>query len=408
MKAFVFVVFTAIFLVVTIEANVYPRPQRCFTNKRVGLTNVDSISEAKERLLHPTSSSAVCRGISPFLYFHGASKVLNCTRHKHNAGESSNVVAVTFTCYADFCCSRFALPKKSEKPAHLHTSSNNVEKKAPKGYVNIPGGRKVHKSCVNKVPNGSTVHHVNATHLKVITKEGKVHKVVPPCEHPHIVLPGTTGKDRKGADGYKAAAWTNVPHVTRMYGEWTVPSAPRGGVAAAKANQTSPSTLFFWNGIETSDGRTLIQPVLQYGQAGETFWTVSSWYLYPPHHVIATHFQEASMLVVPGDVIVGEMTRDAHGHWTIVCKKKNSATGAVLHVANGNNFDWPMNVLESYRINTCSLDNAPNNRLTFSKIAVSSAGRPVGVHWQVPTYHPTCGEKAHVFSSKRVEITWKS
>jgi hypothetical protein len=57
-----------------------------------------------------------------------------------------------------------------------------------------------------------------------------------------------------------ASCWNNTGFpLENFVSTWKVPEAPLNGAA---------QLLYFFNGIETHDGMTIIQPVLQWGDSG--------------------------------------------------------------------------------------------------------------------------------------------
>jgi hypothetical protein len=153
---------------------------------------------------------------------------------------------------------------------HADFSSND--------YVLVPGGQKLHRSCVHEVPAGSAVSHAHDGAL-VFTSPGRAPIVVGshcgirlllalcsialsaccPLQMPRCAYPAKANVTHGAA--WKAWA-QHVPtgserEVSYLNGSWPVPPEP--------TDTSAGQTLFFWNGIEPTDTSAVLQPVLQWG-----------------------------------------------------------------------------------------------------------------------------------------------
>jgi len=261
----------------------------------------------------------------------------------------------------------------------------------------VPGGRMFHRDCIHSLPDGAFVQQLNKTHLKVIGKNGRS-KVLAPCKH----TPRVPGAMKGGWKAYTSYYNTGI---TSLYGEWRVPPAPPGN-AAQLSSGPQPTLLYYWNGLETPRGTQVIQPVLQWGFSGAgggAFWSVASWWVGPGNRALHTK----AFQVNPGDVIAGYTYHKGNGVWAIVSKNKNTGHSTTLNFHPTESFPWAFNVVETYDVFSCNVDNPSTHSIVFDKMSVHVHGRPVGVQWKAQKGKSrTCGEVAHVHSSNRVSVSW--
>lgn len=136
-------------------------------------------------------------------------------------------------------------------------------------YVRVPGGRRLHKTCVHEVPAGSYVDQ----NLDVWMGDHLVQHI-PMCTYVgKRDTPTTSGWIEDAYDGAFTNSygfnWFNALKV--HFGVPGTPSSPQGLV-------------FLWPGMyDATDGNYLLQPVLQYGtgaaDGGGNYYSMNNWYV---------------------------------------------------------------------------------------------------------------------------------
>ena len=124
----------------------------------------------------------------------------------------------------------------------------------------------------------------------------------------------------------KSVAWPSqyiegseetVNSLGQYYAKWNVPQSPQ----MVYSTSTDRSQIAIWNGVQTTDGTKLIQPVLEWfwkdrhsdPEPGNV-WTGSSWYVYTGSHLHSTRLSG----IQPGDVIEGDLLYNHYNdYWTI-------------------------------------------------------------------------------------------
>jgi len=256
-------------------------------------------------------------------------------------------------------------------------------------FVTVPGGKQFHKDCVHHIPSNSFNLYKNpiTRETTIVTSEGEEYEFLP-CQYSPKPFHGPAWK-----------AWTqyqNKNKVTRLYGEWTVPSAPPSSVG---------QILYYWNGIEPDDNSAVLQPVLQYGSTpagGGNYWAIASWY------VSDTDAYNTNILdVKPGDKITGNNVQLHNGTWIITGGKKGSSqTVQLLSNPPSQDYTWAYQVLEAYSVTSCLTQYPKEGKLVFDNITVDVAGSPVTPTWETMTKDPTCHESAGVVDPTQVYIAW--
>jgi len=138
------------------------------------------------------------------------------------------------------------------------------------------------------------------------------------------------------------AQYYNSGGTTLFEGIWNVPSAP--------LNQAAPlQTIFYFIALENSAQNDILQPVLEWGQAGRNYWDISSWFVIPGN---TSHSTPLNVSV--GDSIYGYIQKQTGNHWFIYTLDitKNSATSTTASSADSQ--PWNYVTLESYRVNNCN------------------------------------------------------
>jgi hypothetical protein len=223
------------------------------------------------------------------------------------------------------------------------------------GYVLTPHGY-YHQSCVHEVPDGAEV----GVGGRVMLADGS-ERQLPGCNHPRLVLrneavePTTNG-------WVEDANWTSPSPATKLTSRFGVPSAP-----SASAGQV----VFFFPGMEPSDGTIILQPVLQWGASaagGGDDWEIASWSCGP------SCVHSKLVKVASGDTLIGDITGSSCSPtgqctWKIVTKDNNSGKSTTLTThGDAESYVWLFGgVLEAYGISACN-QYPSNGHETFSSV----------------------------------------
>lgn len=271
----------------------------------------------------------------------------------------------------------------------------------PEGYVVTPHGL-IHRSCVRAVAAGETVDAQGA----VIAANGE-RTELPPCRHPRL--------DKRTLQPIEAGQ--NVSPTINgwiAYADWTA-STPLGYFTATFQVPASPTiygaTVFFFPGSEPTDGSTILQPVLQWGESGAgggNYWAAASWFCCPSGWL--TH--SALIDVNAGDTIASSMVSDCSGStcsWYVKTADMTTDTFTSLAAQNVTTpFLWNFGgVLESYRVSECA-QNPASGSITFSNLVLRDEnGNAMSPTWtnDVPASDPDCGY-AVSSSPNSVTVTW--
>ncbi len=234
-------------------------------------------------------------------------------------------------------------------------TSHNQSSTEHSGWVQIPG-ELIRPDCVHEIPNGATVEvHDDQTTVDV-TLEGVVIAHYDACREeaiitrPHVRTEGLAHAPGSGIGRIEADLW-NVPlgsndDIDYLAGAWTVPSYPL----------ETGALIYLFNGIESSSGGWMLQPVLQYGMspAGGDYWAVATW-------LVSSNqaFHSPLKTVYPGNSIKGysEMTAISGSakHWEVEAKDTTTGANSYLsaHISE-QHWTWAYaGVLEAYDVTSC-------------------------------------------------------
>jgi hypothetical protein len=152
-----------------------------------------------------------------------------------------------------------------------------------------------------------------------------------------------------------------------------------------------PKVMPFPNPQSTFD---IIQPVLQYPADSGSGWSVKSWWV----TLDAGAFASNEVLLKPGDVIFGNMTKTGPGQWFI--DSVNTANGkhtSVTAKGLGPRLDsqpWAYVTMEGYGCTSCATLPAHNGSSAFSGMSITEAsGAPIAPTWAAnpfPAKDRTC------------------
>lgn len=167
-------------------------------------------------------------------------------------------------------------------------------------FLPVPGGRRFHKSCVHKLPDGALLEGRQVSVGGINVEEFPACAFSPRDRHHDGPLPWINGWmlwGQRSATPIGGIAWFND-----IQSRWTVPTAP---------NDTNPHTIFLFPGFQGTGGH-ILQPVLQFGTSaagGGAFWAMANWIVGPD---IAAYSTLQSVSV--GSVITGRV--QVHPGWS--------------------------------------------------------------------------------------------
>jgi len=248
-------------------------------------------------------------------------------------------------------------------------------------WMHVPGGYLMHKSCIFEVPHGQ------------ILDEAFVNNHT--CEY---------GVRRPDIQTYVMDAHLTVAggaQATQMNCSWNVPSLPQ---------RSDGQTLYYWPGFKSTEPEMMLpvlQPVLQYGQQGAS-WYAQSWFVWGNKGISYTG---PAIRVSPGDMIDSYMLYDTNSkNYICYCKDRNNGRESYLAVTDrqysfSQGFHVAMVVNENiYSQGRCS-DYPASGEITFSGLKVNNA---------VPDWTPRhklddCGQKVTVLNNgESVKMEWKA
>lgn len=234
-------------------------------------------------------------------------------------------------------------------------------------WVQIPGAL-IRPDCVHEVPSGATV---------AIGKDGEVGGDVmldgvliahyEDCPEAPIVTRPAGGEglsfDPGTGNGWvESSDWllslSGGDNIDEISGKWTVPSAP----------STNGGLIYLFNGMEPSDFKWILQPVLQYGvgyAGGGNYWAIASWL------VGSKAYHSPLETVNAGNTISGitKITSVSGSTIHFSVHAKDTTTGAFSNLnayATGYQWTWALaGVLEAYGITSCS-DFPANGKAVFT------------------------------------------
>ena len=215
-------------------------------------------------------------------------------------------------------------------------------------FVSTPEGW-FHKDCGVQVPDKSTIISEADGSLRV-EKDGVVINRVPKCQHPPKLSPRfrahaqpSASSEPPAINGWLEFSSFNAPpnpsgtYYTELTGQWTVPPAPT----------TNGPTLYFFNGLQPSDGSRILQPVLQWGPspAGGGFsWGIAAWFVRSDGTFAASTVAQVSS----GDALAGTVSAlgcdpSANGHCTYLIGAADDTTSIGRSIqSDGDNFAYTM------------------------------------------------------------------
>jgi len=250
------------------------------------------------------------------------------------------------------------------------------------GYMPVPGGLMLHKSCVHEVPDNFVVD--------VSTPRA-------PCRFParqnnaQIYAMDTHFSQTTGMSSFNASF--NVPGLPPQRG--------------------SGQINYFWPGFKSTQpemGLPVLQPVLQYGtdsKGGGQYWCLRSWFVYGN---IGEAFVSPLVRINPNDKISSYMDYlSSNQTWVIYGKNLASGQDTTLRITraqvHNNDFKVAMLVLETIMpANQCGLlPGAPTN-VVFTGVSVDKKSAP----WVKRVQMRDCNQDVTVATSGDVTMSWRN
>lgn len=256
-------------------------------------------------------------------------------------------------------CSERTIPSAPEEVSAFNALADAATSAAPQSELVLTPEGWYHRSCVHEVPNGA---HVDFRTSMVTRPDGTTYQVG------RCLFPG-----RRNAHGVRVSApvnngWIEYAEDHSSLGaghwfgsvtaRWTVPSKPAGSYSSSQAYFTFP-------GIQSPSIGYIIQPVLQYGWAGDSgghtfggnFWSAASWRC---NYGSDCYYSAPITSIDAGDEMLGTVTASncANGRctWTIIARDLTKATQSTKIVAS-DTADYRFAdgaVVEVYALTSCN------------------------------------------------------
>lgn len=246
----------------------------------------------------------------------------------------------------------------------LYATSASAEtpestKAAPK-WVRVPG-RWVRSDCLHQIPKGAQVDPETGD----VFAEGQRIAHYDACPEPFI----PAGNEPTSTQSAQLFAPMGMP--ANGDGGYVELAADKMDLASGRNITGSSATLYvpplpttydgqqigLWNGIQSSDGGALLQPVLQYGVSpagGGAFWSIVSFALFPNNNYFTGY-----EIVNPGDQILLQTSATQTGvtlNWTIKATDLTGGAFTSLGVwTTGYQFNFDIGgAMEVYRATSCN------------------------------------------------------
>jgi hypothetical protein len=263
------------------------------------------------------------------------------------------------------------------------------------GYVRVPGGTYIHKSCIVDVPDGYYVDENSAGDTVLIGEETGTIILVAPCQY--------EAKQDPTLQIYAIDVHMTISGLmTAMNATFTVPGLPP---------QDDGQVVYFWPGFKSTQptmGLPVLQPVLQYGtdsEGGGNYWCVRSWFVYGNAGIA---YVSAEVGVDVDDVIASYMQYDSTKQmWTIFGADTNSGKTTTLSISRSKvqNTDFHVAMLVLETITTpgqCQELAGSPNTVTWTDISVNGASAP----WIKRTQSTDCKQAVTVDDAGVVVFSW--
>jgi len=191
----------------------------------------------------------------------------------------------------------------------LITNDANAKK------IAAPGGYKA-ASKIHQVPNGSIIR--TNGEITTVDYEGRRILTVLNPDNP-LILPGYDGWIESSRD-------LTVSELGQFIAYWTVPSSP--------PTPQTDTTDFLFNGIQPSSSGGIVQPVLEWNQAGSGRWTGRAWYV----DQYGVGYPSNPINVNVGDSIKGTLGWNPNiQHWNIIFADETTTDSTSIFSENAAN-----------------------------------------------------------------------
>jgi hypothetical protein len=228
----------------------------------------------------------------------------------------------------------------------------------PEGYLITPMGY-FHPSCIKQTAEGDVLR---PDEMAIQHQDGSFDSMSV-CAYPHFTARGEM-VPTEPSSGAKSDEQPFIKHdwieavqavTSSSYGEITtefkVPDAP---------TSHDGQTIFLFPGMQdTSDVKTILQPVLGWDDVYSNAWEIASWNCCTKGTVYHSPFEHTAT----GHVIYGKVKNQCSagtlecGKWTVYTKDESTGTWTeIFNESNfGQTFNWVFsNVLEVYNVTRCS------------------------------------------------------
>lgn len=220
----------------------------------------------------------------------------------------------------------------------------------PPGYLQLPGGRQVHKSCIYEAPNGGSVDE----HHNILDADGKVVGHITKCPYPTLLAGSSQGATINNWVEHAEVAPVTISglaYFNEIESTWYVPDPPY-------------YTLFYtpndylWNGImDANSGEccgSLLQPVLGWNEpGGGKYWSIEAG---DYDGTFGSYVHSTPITVSSGEQIRGGTYIQSATSYriTVFSITQNKSTTLTVTFTPTNNYSkaYPA-VLESYNVSTC-------------------------------------------------------
>jgi hypothetical protein len=231
----------------------------------------------------------------------------------------------------------------------------------PDGYMIVPGGMMLHKSCVHQVPNGFLVDE----------------NFDRPCPYPAKLAPN----DQIYAIDVHYTKPSGI--VNNMNASFTTPGLP--------TQRNRGQVVYFWPGFKSTVptmGYPVLQPVLQYGtdsEGGGDYWCVRSWFVWGQQGQAVVSPEVA---VSPSDLLTSYMVYNtATQQWAVSATNTKTGKPTTLNIskqkAGNTDYKVAMLVLETIMPpNQCGQFPGAPAVVTFTDVKLD--GAPVDWTERVP------------------------
>ncbi|MGZ6222633.1 MAG: hypothetical protein ACXWMW_07785 [Syntrophales bacterium] len=255
-----------------------------------------------------------------------------------------------------------------------------IAKASESNLVSTPSGL-VAATHVFNVPSGSDIER-NGNETDVYDNGGLVFKVI--------------GTERMTAPQYsgwieQANNWS-VDNLDYFGATWVVPSSP--------PNSRTSAVDFLFNAIEPNTGSAIIQPVLEWNQAGSHGWTLRSWY---GPDANGNYYCSSPVVARAGNSLSGVLSHSASG-WSIVTRDVSTNQSTTITTGSiGTSSLAVFCALEGYSVS--SNRDVPGTT-TFNNMSFKSNNVNLTMTWQkyISSGTPLSRLNVEIISSSKVKL----